>query len=85
MINFILRVNRIGKPLSLVSYVYCIIYDLIIKKDELNLCVFLIEITKIRSLLIGGSSKLSFCEYRPCYVHDRTHVGTSDVAKCGTV
>jgi len=35
--------------------------------------------------LIGRSSKLSFCEYRPCYVYDRTHVGTSDVAKCGIV
>jgi len=29
--------------------------------------------------LIGRSSKLSFCEYRPCYVYDRTHEGTSDV------
>jgi len=25
------------------------------------------------------------CEYRPCYVYGRTHVGTSDVAKCGEV
>ena len=49
------------------------------------MCVLNIEMTESRSLLIGRSSKLSFCEYRPCYVYDRTHVGTSDVAKCGTV
>ena len=35
--------------------------------------------------MIGRSSKLSFCQYRPCYVYDRTHVGNSDVAKYGIV
>jgi len=49
------------------------------------MCVLNIELAESRSLLIGRSSKLSFCEYRPCYVYDRTHVGTLDVAKYGEV
>ena len=43
-----------------------------------------IILKEIRSLL-GGSSEHSFREYRPCYVHGRTHVEVSDVAKCGEV
>ena len=39
---------------------------------------------KIRSLL-GGSSEHGFREHRPCYIHGRTHVHISDVAKCGKV
>jgi len=41
-----------------------------------------IILNKIRSLL-GGSSEHGFREHRPCYIHGRTHVGISDVAKCG--
>jgi len=39
---------------------------------------------KNRSLL-GGSSEHGFREYRPCYIHGRTHVGISDVAKAEKV
>ena len=41
-----------------------------------------IILNEIRSLL-GGSSEHGFREHRPCYIHGRTHVGISDVAKCG--
>ena len=44
----------------------------------------LIILNKIRSLL-GGSSEHGFREHRLCYIHGRTHVGISDVAKCGKV
>jgi len=35
------------------------------------------------SEIVGGPSELSFCEFHPCYVYDRTHVHYTDVAKCG--
>ena len=44
----------------------------------------LIILNKIRSLL-GGSSEHGFREHRSCYIHGRTHVDISDVAKCGKV
>ena len=54
-------------------------YNKIYKTENTESSVIL---NKIRSLL-GGSSEHGFREHRPCYIHGRTHVGISDVAKCG--
>jgi len=54
-------------------------YNKIYKTENTESSIIL---NKIRSLL-GGSSEHGFREYRPCYIHGRTHVGISDVAKCG--
>ena len=54
-------------------------YNKIYKTENTESSIIL---NKIRSLL-GGSSEHSFREHRPCYIHGRTHVGISDVAKCG--
>ena len=62
-------------PLNILSFFYNKIY----KTENTESSIIL---NKIRSLL-GGSSEHSFREHRPCYIHGRTHVGISDVAKCG--
>ena len=54
-------------------------YNKIYKTENTESSIIL---NKIRSLL-GGSSEHGFREHRPCYIHGRTHVGISDVAKCG--
>ena len=48
------------------------------------MCVFRIEIPGLE-VFDRGVKQTYICEYRPCYVYGRTHVGTSDVAKCGEV
>ena len=62
-------------PLNILSLFYNKIY----KTEYIESSIIL---NKIRSLL-GGSSEHGFREHRPCYIHGRTHVGISDVAKCG--
>ena len=59
--------------------VLSLFYNKIYKYENTESSIIL---NKIRSLL-GGSSEHGFREHRPCYIHGRTHVGISDVAKCG--
>ena len=78
--EYILRVKSGGLsiwwvPLNILSLSYNKIYKT--ENTESS-----IKLNKIRSLL-GGSSEHGFREHRPCYIHGRTHVGISDVAKCG--
>ena len=63
---------------STIDYI-ALFYNKIYKIENTESSIIL---SKVRSLL-GGSSEHGFREHRPCYIHGRTHVGISDVAKCG--
>jgi len=63
---------------STIDYI-ALFYNKIYKIENTESSIIL---SKVRSLL-GGSSEHGFREYRPCYIHGRTHVDISDVAKCG--